>query len=85
MPETEVFANFVERRAPVEMYVFEKDCHVKPSPKHRYSVYKRSVQWFRFWLQHVEESDPLDPDQYTRWRKLKVERENSPKDSEGLP
>lgn len=60
-----------ERDSPVEMYVFPGEHHVKTQPAHRLAIYRRSVQWFAFWLQGREYPDPLDPDQYRRWRDLR--------------
>lgn len=60
---------------PVEMYLFRDEYHVKWQPAHKYAVYKRNLQWFKFWLQGVEDPDPLDPEQYVRWRKLREQHE----------
>jgi hypothetical protein len=29
------------------------------------------LQWFLFWLHDKELDDPVDTDQYTRWRELR--------------
>lgn len=55
---------------PFELYVFPDEMHVKSQPKHRYYVYLRNVQWLKFWLQDVEESEPVDSRQYVRWRAM---------------
>lgn len=57
------------------MHVFPDEYHIKWQPKHRLAVYRRNIQWMKFWLQGIEVCDPLDPDQYTRWRKLKEQHE----------
>lgn len=56
---------------PVEMYVFPDEFHGKWQPAHRYNIYRRNLQWFQFWLQDKEVSDPVGPDQYVRWRKMR--------------
>ena len=56
---------------PVEMWVFADEYHVKWQPAHRYNVYRRNLQWFKFWLTDEEADDPVDPDQYGRWRKMR--------------
>lgn len=55
----------------VEMYVFPDEYHIKSLPAHRYSIYRRNVQWFELWLQGVEDPDPVDSSQYARWRRLR--------------
>jgi dipeptidyl aminopeptidase/acylaminoacyl peptidase len=59
------------RRKPVEMWVYPDEYHEKIQPKHRYSVYERNVDWFRFWLKGEEDPAPAKRDQYEGWRKLR--------------
>lgn len=58
----------------VEMYVFPGEYHVKWQPIHHLNIYERNVQWFRFWLLDQEADEPLDPEQYSRWRTLREKR-----------
>jgi hypothetical protein len=58
-------------KKPVEMWVYPDEYHQKIQPKHRYSVYQRNVDWFRFWLKGEEDPDPAKEEQYERWRKLR--------------
>ena len=60
---------------PVEMYVFPDEYHIKWQPQHRLSIYRRNVQWMKFWLQSMEDPDPVDPEQYLRWRKLREQHQ----------
>ena len=62
---------------PVEMHVFPDEYHVKWQPIHRYNVYRRNTQWLKFWLQREEVDDPVDPEQYIRWRKLRAQHETN--------
>ena len=55
---------------PVEMYVFPDEYHVKHQPIHRVNVFRRNIQWVKFWLQGETVDDPMDPDQYIRWAAL---------------
>jgi hypothetical protein len=34
------------------------------------AVQRRVVDWFDFWLNGHEDSDPAKPEQYRRWEKL---------------
>ena len=61
-----------DRGKPFEGYVFPNEYHMKWQPAHLYSIWKRNIQWLQFWLQDQEVSDPVDPDQYDRWRKLRA-------------
>ena len=56
---------------PVEWHIFSDEWHVKRQPAHLYHLYRRYVQWFKFWLQGEEVNDPVDSNQYARWRKLR--------------
>ena len=56
----------------VEMHVFPSEFHNKWQPAHRLNIYRRNLQWFRFWLQDIEEAEPVDPEQYIRWRALRT-------------
>ncbi len=75
MPEAQMFAALRKYRKPVEMYVFPNEYHIKAQPVHRLNIYRRNLQWFQFWLQSSEAPDPVDPDQYTRWRALRELRD----------
>ncbi len=56
---------------PMELFIYSKELHIKNQPKHRYEIYERNVDWFKFWLQGIEDPDPTKRDQYERWRGLR--------------
>lgn len=58
--------------APVEMYVFPDEHHVKSHPAHRLAIYNRYVAWFDFWLCGKESTDPADQAEMGRWRLLRA-------------
>jgi dipeptidyl aminopeptidase/acylaminoacyl peptidase len=60
---------------PVEMFIYANELHVKNQPMHRYEVYERNVDWFNFWLQGKEDSNPSKTVQFARWRKLRAQHE----------
>jgi len=60
-----------ENGKPVEMYVFPDEYHEKISPVHRLNSYNRSIDWFAFWLQGKQDSDPEKADQYRRWQAMR--------------
>jgi hypothetical protein len=69
----EVFTALREQGKAVEMYVFPDEYHVKFQPAHRLAIYQRNIEWFDFWLNGSEDSNPIDPDQYSRWNAMKAE------------
>ena len=66
----ELFARLSQSPTPTELYVFPDEPHIKVQPRHRLAVYRRNLDWFRFWLQGYEDPDPAKADQYRRWRAL---------------
>lgn len=59
------------RKNMADLYVFPNEPHQKFQPKHKLAVYERNVDWFRFWLQGSEDTDPSKAAQYARWRTLR--------------
>jgi dipeptidyl aminopeptidase/acylaminoacyl peptidase len=66
-----LYNSLKELNKPVEMIVYADELHVKNQPKHRYEIYQRNLDWFAFWLQGKENSDPDKRQQYARWRAMK--------------
>lgn len=54
-----------------EAYVFPDEYHIKWQPAHRFAIYNRNLDWFRFWLQDLEDPEPAKAAQYERWRALR--------------
>ena len=71
IPMSQTITMLSEHNKPFDAYVFPEEYHVKWQPKHRYAIYKRSVDWFRFWLLGEEDPDTAKAAQYDRWRKLR--------------
>jgi len=74
-------------KKPTELVLLNTDEHVLTNPATRLASQGGSVDWFRFWLQGYEDSDPGKADQYARWRDLQTlqraqdaERANAGKD-----
>lgn len=61
-----------EAGKPAEMHVFDDEYHNKVQPAHRLAVYTRGVDWFRFWLQGLEDPAPGKSEQYRRWHALRA-------------
>lgn len=68
---TETFSALKAQGAPVEMYVFPDEHHVKWHPAHRLAVYERSIAWFDFWLRDAVSNDPARQPELARWQAMK--------------
>lgn len=61
---------------PAELYRYPKGEHPLDTPFERVASLQRNVDWFRFWMWHIEGKPPAyDPDQYARWRKLRDQQQ----------
>lgn len=56
-----------------DLYVFPHAPHQKFQARHKLAVYERNLDWFRFWLQGVEDGDQSKQVQYAKWRRMKAE------------
>jgi dipeptidyl aminopeptidase/acylaminoacyl peptidase len=83
IPDQEVFANTTLLRhledghKPFDAYVYPGEYHEKWQPAHRQAIYRRNLDWFRFWLQDYEDPDPAKADQYKRWRDLRKRHDST--------
>jgi dipeptidyl aminopeptidase/acylaminoacyl peptidase len=66
-----LFTSLEELGKPVELHVYANELHIKNQPKHRYEIYERNVDWFRFWLMGQEDPSSEKRPQYARWEKLR--------------
>ncbi len=57
--------------APIDMYVFPDEHHVKWQPAHRLAIYRRSLDWFDYWLKGIRSSTPDRQDEITHWETLR--------------
>jgi dipeptidyl aminopeptidase/acylaminoacyl peptidase len=92
LPDTEILGAMAtvvpmqEGGKPCEVHVYPNEFHVKWQPIHRYNIYRRNVQWLKFWLEGREVADPVDPEQYVRWRALReMHRVDVENPDENLP
>ena len=68
------------------MYVFPDAHHNKWRPDQRLAIYRRNIQWLKFWLMNTEEDDPVSPGRYDRWRKMRDDHcANMKADGKALP
>lgn len=67
----ETFTALDHAGAPVEMYVYPDENHVKNHPAHRLATYRRNIAWFDFWLVGKKSADPDDAGMMVRWDALR--------------
>lgn len=60
-----------EVRAPVDLYVFPGEYHVKWQPAHRLAIYERSIDWFDFWLNGMRDFGRERIAEVMRWEALR--------------
>lgn len=59
------------RASRADLYVFPDEPHRKFQPRHMLAAYERNLDWFRFWLQGIEDDDAEKAAQYARWRGMR--------------
>lgn len=59
-----------EAGKPVDMFVFPDEHHITWQPVHRLAIFRRSLDWFDFWLNGHEDPDPAKRAQYRRWEQM---------------
>ena len=72
MSALETYTALREAGAPVDMFVFPGEHHVKWQPAHRLAVFRRSLDWFDFWLRGIRSQAPDRQAELDRWDALRV-------------
>jgi dipeptidyl aminopeptidase/acylaminoacyl peptidase len=67
-----------EANKPFELVVFPDEPHAKFQPAHKLSIYRRNLDWFRFWLLDYEDPSAAKGEQYARWRAMRLQIQNRP-------
>lgn len=62
------------QKKPVELYYFRSGGHVLSKPKQRVLSQETNADWFDFWLNKHEDSNPEKTEQYKRWRILREQQ-----------
>jgi len=68
----EIIKGLTRLGKPVEMYYYPNEDHAPDDPRARLASLQRNVDWYRFWLQRVEDPDLRKTEQYQRWRRLRA-------------
>lgn len=72
--QAELYARLARTPTPVELIAFPDENHWKFQPRHRLAVYRRNLDWFRYWLQGYVDPDPAKAEQFARWDALRRKR-----------
>jgi hypothetical protein len=75
----EIFAGLRRLSKPVELLWWwrQNTPHILVQPAQRYASQQSVVDWFDFWLNRHEDSDPSKADQYARWYELRKLQEQN--------
>jgi hypothetical protein len=74
----EMFSRLRRLNTPTELYLvpdIEHGSHGIQNPAQCLAALQRAVDWFNFWLNDREETDPNKAEQYAQWHHLREERD----------
>jgi dipeptidyl aminopeptidase/acylaminoacyl peptidase len=74
----ETFATLRQAGAPIDMFVFPDEHHAKWQPAHRLATYRRSLDWFDYWLRNVRSSDADRQTELRHWDQLRTRSVDEP-------
>lgn len=61
-----------DQGASMELVFYPDEGHIFAQPLHRFSSMQRNLDWFRFWLLGVEDTDAARAAQFARWRAMRA-------------
>jgi dipeptidyl aminopeptidase/acylaminoacyl peptidase len=73
----DVYAAMRLQNKPVELLYMRNGEHVLRKPQERLASQEMNVDWYDFWLNGHEDSDPAKADQYARWREMRKVQERN--------
>lgn len=62
-----------EHHVPVDLYIFPDEHHVKWQPAHKLAIYKRSLDWFDYWLKDLRSATPERASELGHWDELRAQ------------
>ncbi|HKX26964.1 MAG TPA: prolyl oligopeptidase family serine peptidase, partial [Blastocatellia bacterium] len=71
LSSVQTFKALKRHGVPVDWYVYRGEGHLKSQPLNKYHVYRRNLDWMKFWLKDEVSADPDRQEQYMRWRAMK--------------
>ena len=67
------YAGLREAGVPIDMFVYPGEFHIRWQPAHRLATYRRSLDWFDFWLRGIRSNAPDRQSELKEWDRLKKE------------
>lgn len=78
------FSGMSRMQKPVDFIYLPNASHLLVKPWERVVAQQGLVDWFRFWLMGVEDSDPSKEEQYKRWRELFKQQHRNEKNASAI-
>lgn len=78
LPDLALYTSLAQLGKPVELFIYPDELHHVNQPRHRYQIYERNLDWFRFWLQSEESAEQAKSEQYQRWHQLRQLQQKTP-------
>lgn len=69
------YSGLREAGVPIDMFVYPDEYHGRWQPAHRLATYRRSLDWFDYWLQGIRSTAPDRQPELREWDRLKAEAE----------
>ena len=69
----ETYTALREAGVPIDMFVYPGEYHARWQPAHRLATYRRSLDWFDYWLRGVRSKDPDRQPELKEWDRLRRE------------
>jgi dipeptidyl aminopeptidase/acylaminoacyl peptidase len=69
----ETYTGLREAGVPIDMFVYPGEYHGRWQPSHQLATYRRSLDWFDFWLRGVRSQAPDRQSELREWDRLRRE------------
>ena len=69
----ETYTSLREAGVPIDMFVYPGEFHARWQPAHRLATYRRSLDWFDYWLRGVRSRDADRQSELREWDRLRKE------------
>lgn len=68
----ETYTGLREAGVPIDMFVYPDEYHGRWQPAHRLATYRRSLDWFDYWLRGIRSTDPDRQSELREWDRLRA-------------
>lgn len=69
----ETYTALREAAVPIDMFVYPDEYHSRWQPAHRLATYRRSLDWFDYWLRGIRSDAPDRQSELRHWDRLRSE------------